>query len=190
MMHSSLPQVIRVSAGPDGAVDQADSEIDARALIRLQIEYALHVFGELALTSPSSHISKAIVPTFYKFLQAQEKEAQEAGSKQYTEALEKLINLFENAKEEGLLFGLYGGKHSLSMAEVLVAPWVHRSRVVLSHYRNFEEPAGKYREWANALLSHPAVKATISDDELYLDSYARYAENRPKSVCILSIRPG
>ena len=107
-------------------------------------------------------------------------EAQESGRKAYIEALEKLISLFEDAQKQGLNFGLYGGKKSLSMAEVHVAPWIHRSRVVLSHYRNFEEPKGKYKDWADVLLNHPAVLATTSDDELYIDSYARYAENRPK----------
>lgn len=59
---------------------------------------------------------------------------------------------------------------------------LYRARLVLSHYRGFAEPQDeRYQRWVDAMFEHPAFVATTSDDELYLDSYARYAENRPKT---------
>jgi len=88
-----------------------------------------------------------------------------------------LMKMFEDAKQQGVHIGLYAGKKSLSLAEVMVAPWIHRAAVVLKHYRHFEEPTVAYKEWAINLLNHPSVAATTSDEELYIDSYARYARH-------------
>lgn len=58
--------------------------IDARALARLQ----------------SDHVSRSIVPAFYRYLQAQTKEAQIDGGKEFNAALEGLTVLFERAERE------------------------------------------------------------------------------------------
>ena len=53
-----------------------------------------------------------------------------------------------------------------------------RSEKVLKPYRNFVQPDNtKYRAWLGRVLDHPAVRATTSTDDLYLDSYQRYADN-------------
>lgn len=41
------------------------------------------------------------------------------------------------------------------------------------------EPGSRLGLWVNALESSEAVKNTVSSADLYLDSYERYAENRP-----------
>ena len=60
--------------------------------------------------------------------------------------------------------------------------WIVRERIVLGHYRQFSLPDGpwveRYRRFSEAILNDPAVRATTSTDDLYVDSYARYAENR------------
>ncbi|KAJ6560434.1 thioredoxin-like protein [Mycena capillaripes] len=142
----------------------------ARALVRLQCD----------------HISRSIVPAFYRFLQAQEEGAQIEGGKEFRSALEALVTLFERAEREikalraGL--GLWLEDGDLSLTDVMVAPWIFRATNVLKHYRAFELPAGdKFGAWISRLFSHPSWKCTCSTEELYLDSYERYAQNRPNT---------
>ncbi|KAJ6567765.1 thioredoxin-like protein [Mycena vulgaris] len=154
----------------------------ARALVRLQCD----------------HISRALVPAFYRFLQAQEASAQIEGGKDFRAALEGLVALFERAEKEivqgggasgvgeqralaaGL--GLWHEHGDLSLSDAMVGPWIFRATNVLKHYRGFEIPTGeKFGAWIDRLFNCPAFKATCSTAELYLDSYERYAENRPNT---------
>lgn len=50
-------------------------------------------------------------------------------------------------------------------------------RRVLAPYRGWPEPeeGTRWAKWVDAVERHEAVKATTSGDELYLDSYERYA---------------
>lgn len=64
----------------------------------------------------------------------------------------------------------------------MASPWLYRMHTVLKPYRGFELPPGdRFKSYLDRLFSHPAIKDTCSSDELYLDSYARYAENRPNT---------
>ena len=56
----------------------------ARALVRLQAD----------------HISRALVPAFYRFLQAQDPAAQAAGAQEFTGAVEHLASLLERGERE------------------------------------------------------------------------------------------
>jgi len=62
-------------------------DIDARGLVRLQAD----------------HITRTVVPGFYRFLQAQETEKQITAGKEYREALENLVKLFERIEREVVL---------------------------------------------------------------------------------------
>ncbi|KAJ7682313.1 thioredoxin-like protein [Mycena polygramma] len=154
----------------------------ARALVRLQCD----------------HISRSIVPAFYRFLQAQDEAAQIEGGKEFRSGLEALVALFERADRDivqgggaagvgeqkalaaGL--GLWHEGGDLSLSDVMVGPWIYRASNVLKHYRAFELPTGdKFGAWLSRLFGHPAFKATCSTEELYLDSYERYAQNRPNT---------
>ncbi|KAJ7872081.1 thioredoxin-like protein [Mycena leptocephala] len=147
----------------------------ARALVRLQCD----------------HISRSIVPAFYRFLQAQEDAAQIEAGREFRSGLETLVTMFERASEivqgealqalgAGLGLWLDGG--DLSLADVMVGPWIFRASNVLKHYRGFEVPTGdKFGAWISRLFAHPAFAATCSTEELYLDSYERYAQNRPNT---------
>lgn len=65
----------------------------------------------------------------------------------------------------------------MSFVDVQMAPWVIRLRKVLQPYRGWPEPeeGSRWAKWVQAIEEHPASKATMSTDELYLDSYERYA---------------
>ncbi|KAI6158533.1 glutathione S-transferase [Pisolithus thermaeus] len=138
----------------------------ARALVRLQ----------------SDHINRTLVPAFYRYLQAQDPDAQIAGGREFLDAIETLVGLFERAEREVGGTGLWKEGGKLGLADILVGPWLLRATNVLKHYRGLELPRGpKFDGWLNRLLEHPAFKRTSSTEELYLDSYERYAFNRPNT---------
>lgn len=65
-----------------------------------------------------------------------------------------------------------------------------RFEPVLKHYRGFwpslvSDKSRRFSKWYEAIKAHPAVKATTSTDQLYTDSYHRYANNIPNlsQVC-------
>lgn len=65
--------------------------------------------------------------------------------------------------------------------DVQIAPWVIRLKLVLGPYRGWPEAeeGSRWGNWVKAIEVAECVQATTSDDQLYLDSYERYAENRP-----------
>ncbi|KIK64604.1 hypothetical protein GYMLUDRAFT_220582 [Collybiopsis luxurians FD-317 M1] len=157
----------------------------ARALVRLQCD----------------HINRSIVPAFYRYLQAQDQEAQINAGKEYHESIATLVDLFERMEKEvvqsqaagaagegekkALAVGLglwIDGNDDIGLVDVMVGPWLYRSINVLKHYRGFQLPPGqKFNFWLNKLFEHPDFKRTCSTDDLYLDSYERYAFNRPNT---------
>lgn len=101
---------------------------DARALIRLQ----------------NDHIGRTLVPSFYRYLQAQDSEKQIAGGRELHQAIETLVGLFERATIElgndpklKKYLGLYAGGE-LGFADILVAPCTcHLSESLFSEWGNF-----------------------------------------------------
>lgn len=64
--------------------DDTIRQIDARALARLQ----------------GDHINRALVPAFYRYLQAQDEEKQISAGKDFLDALEGLVKLLERSEHE------------------------------------------------------------------------------------------
>ncbi|KAG8533236.1 uncharacterized protein KY384_002019 [Bacidia gigantensis] len=122
----------------------------------------------------SDHINRKILPQFYGLLQAQETEKQTTHARELQEELTKLIDAAEPAGP------FFLGPH-LSFVDVQFAPWVIRFRRVLQSYRGWPAPeaGSRWARWVHAIEGNESVKATTSADEMYLDSYERYAENRP-----------
>ena len=63
---------------------------------------------------------------------------------------------------------------------------LYRATVVLAHYRSFSFAESsilssnpRFDAYLSRLFAHPSFAATCSDEALYLDSYERYAFNRP-----------
>jgi hypothetical protein len=79
---------------------------DAKALVRLQ----------------SDHINRTLVPAFYRYLQAQDSEAQIAGGKEFDAAIQYLVELFERAEREVGGTGLWVEGGDLGWADVIVGP--------------------------------------------------------------------
>ncbi|KAI0945290.1 hypothetical protein AcW1_001542 [Taiwanofungus camphoratus] len=163
----------------------------ARALVRLQAD----------------HVNRSLVPAFYRYIQAQDegtlstigvqisepnlhlpyvrhmKDTQILTGKEYVQAIEGLVKLFQRAEKEApTLAGLWQEGGKLSLADVMAAPWLFRSTNVLHHYRGFTLPEGpRFHAYLARLFSHPAFERTCSTENLYLDSYERYAHNRPNT---------
>ncbi|KAF8590762.1 glutathione S-transferase [Ramaria rubella] len=136
----------------------------ARALARLQ----------------SDHINRALIPAFYRYIQAQSSADQITHGKAFLGAIEKLVEIFEK-HESAVQPGLWAGD-DLGWADVMAVPWLFRATNVLKYYRGFEfPPSSKFKAYLERLLQHPDVQKTCSTEQLYLDSYERYAANRPNT---------
>jgi glutathione S-transferase len=76
--------------------------------------------------------------------------------------------------------GLWHEGGELGWIDVLLAPWLSLSMTVLKRYRGFEWPQqGKVSEWAKRVLQHSSVRATCSEDDVYLSYYKRYVPSEP-----------
>lgn len=122
----------------------------------------------------SDHINRKILPHFYGLLQAQEQPKQ---TEQATQLREEIAKIIEAADLNGPFFL---GPH-ISFVDIQFAPWILRMRRVLTPYRGWPEPeaGSRWARWVDAVENNEGVKATTSTDDLYTDSYERYAENRP-----------
>ncbi|PWY80581.1 glutathione transferase [Aspergillus heteromorphus CBS 117.55] len=121
-------------------------------------------------------VNRHIVPNFYRVLQEQDTQKQIAHAQELRDAFNTLVTA---AHAQGPFF--LGA--SMSFVDIQVAPWILRLRRVLSPYRGWPdpEPGSRWGAWVDAIESDEHVQATTSSDELYLDSYERYAENRPNT---------
>ena len=115
-------------------------------------------------------VNRHIVQLFYSYLQAQQaaKQAEYAG-----QLKEEISKLLDAAHPSGPFF--LGPE--LSFVDVQFAPWILRMRRVLAPYRAWPEPeqGSRWAAWVDAIENDEHVKATTSTDDLYLDSYERYA---------------
>jgi len=124
----------------------------------------------------SDHINRHIIPAFYHYIQAQEPQQQAEKATEFKNQINKLV---EAGDKEGPFFL---GKQ-FGFVDVQIAPWIIRLNRVLKPYRGWPdaEPNSRFGKWVQAIEENEHVKATTSTDELYLDSYERYAENRPNT---------
>lgn len=115
-------------------------------------------------------INRNIVPNFYRVLQEQEQEEQIAKAQELRNAFDQLI------KAAHPLGPFFMGTR-MSFVDVQAAPWIIRLNLVLKPYRGWPEPerGSRWASWVNAITMNEHVRATTSTDELYLDSYERYA---------------
>ncbi|KAI9752321.1 MAG: hypothetical protein M1835_001106 [Candelina submexicana] len=126
----------------------------------------------------SDHINRRIIPAFYHCLQAQELDKQV----HFAEELQREIaTLVDAAISHGP--GPYFLGPSLSFVDVQFAPWMLRLSRVLKPYRDWPDPiaGSRWGKWIDAIENDEAVKSTTSTDDLYFESYERYAENRPNT---------
>ncbi|KAI5293989.1 hypothetical protein KEM55_006819, partial [Ascosphaera atra] len=117
------------------------------------------------------------VPTFYKLLVDQDKEARPEHEQNLKQQFELLV---KEASKDGPFF--LGEKPT--WVDVQIAPWILRLKLVLKPYRNWPDPENlqlgnglteRWTQWVHAIEEDEAIKRTTSDTVLYLESYERYA---------------
>ena len=70
------------------------------------------------------HVNRSIVPSFYRYLQAQNSDAIVAGAKEYLESLQGLAALLERAESEtgGVACGLWAEDGELGLLDAMAGP--------------------------------------------------------------------
>ena len=115
-------------------------------------------------------INRHVVPNFYRVLQEQNDQKQILNAQELKDALATLVSA---ANPQGPFF--LGP--NLSFVDVQIAPWILRLSRALKPYRGWPDPeaGSRWATWVKAIEDNEHIKATVSTDELYLDSYERYA---------------
>jgi glutathione S-transferase len=110
------------------------------------------------------------VPSFYRLLQEQNQQKQITHAEELRDHFNTLVGA---ADPQGPFF--LGP--NLSFVDVQIAPWMVRLNRVLKPYRGWPdpEPGSRWGAWVDAIENSEEVKRTTSTDDLYLDSYERYA---------------
>ena len=118
----------------------------------------------------TDHINRKILPLFYSTLQAQEQPKQIETAAALKEEIAKVVHASDPVGP------FFLGPH-ISFVDIQFAPWLVRLRKVLSPYRGWPdpEPGTRWAAWVDAIENDEFVKSTVSLDELYIDSYERYA---------------
>lgn len=115
-------------------------------------------------------INRHIIPGFYRVLQQQELDKQISLSEELKDQISKLVNASH-------VHGPFFLGPAISFVDIQFAPWVLRLSRVLKPYRGWPdaERGSRWAAWIEAIESNEHVIATTSSNELYLDSYQRYA---------------
>ncbi|KAL2823883.1 hypothetical protein BDW59DRAFT_173178 [Aspergillus cavernicola] len=121
-------------------------------------------------------INRHIVASFYRVLQEQDQQMQISNAQELRNSFNTLVGA---ADPQGPFF--LGP--NISFVDIQVAPWIVRLNRVLKPYRGWPdaELGSRWGAWVDAIEANEQVQATTSTDDLYLDSYERYAENRPNT---------
>ncbi|KAK2731563.1 hypothetical protein FQN57_003366 [Myotisia sp. PD_48] len=121
------------------------------------------------------HINRHIIPCFYRLLQEQDLTKQ----MNFTEELKDHVSKLVNASN---VHGPFFLGSSISFVDIHFAPWMLRLSRVLKPYRGWPDPeeGSRWASWMEAVERDGHIRATTSADDLYLDSYQRYAEHLVK----------
>jgi len=131
-----------------------------------------------AVTIFNDQVGAPVMQKFYPFLMAKTDEAEAKGKADFVAALLAL------SRALGRRGGPYALGASLSLADVLVWPFIARTVTVLGHYKDFslgELEGAEFaplHAWVAAMRARPAVARTTAPDELLIDGYKTYATKK------------
>ncbi|GAO47059.1 glutathione-S-transferase [Saitoella complicata NRRL Y-17804] len=127
-------------------------------------------------------ISKSVIPTFFRLVQAQEDSARNTAREDFVKALKQLTE-----KRTGPFF--LGEK--LGLVDVAIAPWLERLYILEKHRGFKEDDVGQdFVEWKKAITSKESVKNVLSDREHYEEIYGRYLRDEAQSEAAKATRSG
>ncbi|KAI0050793.1 glutathione-S-transferase [Auriscalpium vulgare] len=130
----------------------------------------------------TDHISKNVVASFFRLLQAQESDKRSAALEEHVTALRALA---------GQVKGPYFGGEEWGLVDTAVAPFVARDYIIAEN-RGFkrEDVGAGWVEYAKRLESRDSVLRTTSDKEHNVQIYGRYLRNEAQSEAAKATREG
>jgi len=128
------------------------------------------------------HVTKNIVPGFFKLLQAQDADSQGAART----ALEQALLTFAS-----LIKGPYLAGEQLTIGDLVLAPFVFRF-FILEKHREFSihKTDARLRAWIEAIERLPSYQNTRSEKDLYEQFYKRYLDDVTESLAAKAVRSG
>ncbi|KAF2097961.1 glutathione S-transferase [Rhizodiscina lignyota] len=129
------------------------------------------------------HINEAVVPAFFRLLQAQPSE-QDKQAKALAELNEALRTVCQKVK------GPYFFGEEFGLVDVAIAPWAVRDFIV-QEYRGFRrDDVPGWGSWAEALESRGSVARTTSEKERYVEFNQTFLKNEGHSMVGKAARSG
>ncbi|KAH6914729.1 hypothetical protein BKA70DRAFT_1256930 [Coprinopsis sp. MPI-PUGE-AT-0042] len=139
----------------------------ARALVRLAAD----------------QVNRNFIPAFYRYLQAQEESAQVKHGKEFHDAIQSFVGTLERLERDILSSGGASGEGELASLKKGLGLWVE-GNTELGWADIMAAPWKRFNTYIQKIFNHPNFKATCSTEQLYLDSYERYAFNRPNTSMV------
>jgi len=130
------------------------------------------------------HVTKSIIPSFFKLLQTQDKEGQDT-------ALQSLYDALNGFSARFIGGGPFFAGSELTLADLSLIPWVGRLYIVERHRgfsRSRTEP--KFQSWAEHVSGLHIFKKTTSEPQYYEQIYGRYLRNEAQSEAAKATRAG
>ncbi|KAI0261260.1 glutathione-S-transferase [Gloeopeniophorella convolvens] len=126
------------------------------------------------------HISKNVIPCFFRLLQAQEPEKRATALKDYKEAL---LPVAEQVK------GPYFNGERWCLVDTVIAPFIVRD-YILSNHRDFhrEDVGPRWADYAGHVERRGSVQRTASEN--YAKIYGRYLRDEAQSEAAKATREG
>lgn len=174
------PEFLQISRyGKVPAIKHEEVELYESAIIN---EYLEDVFPEPPLL-PSDPGKRAIariwidyantrfVPAFNKLLRGKDRQEQEQGRREFTEAL-----LYIEQEGLGKLAGneAYWLGDAFSLVDISFYPWFERLPL-LHHFRKFKLPTEtpRLQQWWERLRQRPSIQAVANSPEYYIESFTK-----------------
>ncbi|GAA5983268.1 hypothetical protein JCM11641_002243 [Rhodosporidiobolus odoratus] len=131
-------------------------------------------------------LSTVLVPSFYKYLQAQTAQDQKAGREGFVEAIREVV-------ESWFVVGkVWARGEEFGWVDAAFPPWVARLPLLTAHRAFKIEQVGseRFERWVEAVKGRDSVRQTSSPPESYASVYDRYLTDTAESEVAKAIRKG
>jgi len=128
------------------------------------------------------HISKVLIPAYFRCLQAQDKDKQKEG-------LEEVVKALNHFGEQ--VKGPFWAGENLTLPDVVLAPFAARL-YILEEHRGLSDAQlnDGFKKWKDAMLKRDSVVLTLSEPKYYEEIYGRYLRDEAQSEMAKGTRKG
>lgn len=167
-----------------------DEQVNPQALYEslVLLEYLDDAFPDSKLRPSDAHelglvrlalqqISSAVVPAFYRFVQAQEPEQQRSEGAKFVQALQDLY------KQWFVPGATWARGSSFGWVDMALAPWIVRFGLLEKH-RGFKpsDVGTEFAAYTERVLQRRSVRATTSEPEPYEKVYREFTDELPARI--------